>query len=274
MFERGERPLGVFSTNLTARGGAAISASALDFVIVDLEHSPYDPARLESYLLGMIDKRRVASEGLPMRVVPLVRLPSNGRERVEYMIKQALDLGAVGVVAPHVSNRDEALAAVRAKRFAQREGVADAEPGGRRGVGYGWAARYWGLPARDYVERADLWPLDPKGELLLWCMIENREGVANVREITSAPGVGGVFLGPSDLSMSLGVAENDPRNEAAIARVLDACKETKTPCGTLTSGEGVARRLEQGFRFLAVGSDSGLSGAVERGLAIGRKFRR
>lgn len=273
MFERGERPLGVFATNLTPRGGAAMSGSALDFAIVDLEHSPYDPTRLEGYLLGMTDKRRVAAEGLQMKVVPLIRLPANGRERVEYMIKQVLDLGAAGVVVPHVSNREEALAAVRAMRFAQREGAKDREPEGRRGVGYGWAARYWGLPALEYVARADLWPLDPAGELLLWCMIENPEGVANAREIASTPGVSGVFLGPSDLSMSLGVTESDPKTEAAIARVVDACKETKTPCGTLTSGEGVARRLEQGFRFLAIGSDSGLSGAVERGLQIGRKAK-
>lgn len=272
MWERGHAPLGIFASNISTRGGAAVAGSPIDFVIIDMEHSPYDPSRLETYLLGMIDKRRILeTKSLQPAVVPLVRLPANGREHVEYMIKQVLDLGAFGVVVPHVNNRDDALAAVRAMRYPQREGARDAEPRGRRGVGYGWAARYWGIPAAQYVERADLWPLDLRGELLLWCMVESSEGVERAREIASTPGVSGIFLGPSDLAVSLGITESDPRLEQAIEKVLAACRETGTPCGTLTSGENVAKRLKQGFRFLAVGSDSGLPASTDRSLRIGRE---
>lgn len=274
MWEQGRAPLGIFASNISTRGGASVAGSPVDFVIIDMEHSPYDPSRLEAYLLGMIDKRRIVeTKSLKPAVVPLVRLPANGREHVEYMIKQVLDLGAFGVVVPHVNNREDALAAVRAMRYAEREGARDAEPRGRRGVGYGWAARYWGIPAARYVERADLWPLDPRGELLLWCMVESGEGVEHAREIASTPGVSGIFLGPSDLAVSLGIAESDPRLEQATEKVLAACRETGTPCGTLTSGEKVAKRLKQGFRFLAVGSDSGLPASTERSLRIGRETK-
>ncbi len=272
MWEEGRAPLGIFASNISTRGGAAVAGSPVDFVIIDMEHSPYDPSRLETYLLGMIDKRRIIkTKSLQPSVVPLVRLPANGREHVEYMIKQVLDLGALGVVVPHVNDRDDALAAVRAMRYAQKEGARDAEPQGHRGVGYGWAARYWGIPAARYVERADLWPLDPRGELLLWCMVESGEAVARVREIASTPGVSGIFLGPSDLAVSLGIAESDPKLEQAVEKVLAACRETGTPCGTLTSGENVVKRLKQGFRFLAVGSDGGLPASTDRSLRIGRE---
>jgi 4-hydroxy-2-oxoheptanedioate aldolase len=265
-------PLGIFSFNLSARTGASIASAPLDFVIVDLEHTPYDPSRLESYLLGMIDKKHIsAKDTLQPLVTPIIRLPANGREHVEYMIKQVLDLGAFGVVVPHVRNRGDALAAVRAMRYPQAESARDITPEGHRGVGYGWAARYWGLSGTDYVTKADVWPLDPDGELLLWCMVESREGVEHAEEIASTPGVSGIFLGPSDLATSLGVGEDHQKVEEATHRVLNACKKAGIACGTLVSGQAVATRLKQGFGFLAVGSDSGISAGVQRSLEIGRK---
>ena len=266
--------LGVFASNISTRSGAALASAPLDFVIIDLEHTPYDPTRLEAYLLAMVDKRRIFEKHtLQPAVAPIVRVPANGREHVEFMIKQVLDLGAFGVVVPHVNNRDDALAAVRAMRYAHPDGSPDAAPAGHRGVGYGWAVRYWGLPAAQYVKRADLWPLDPRGELLLWCMVESAEAIQNVRDIATTPGVSGLFLGPSDLSVSMGVTESDPKLEAAIEKVAAVCRDTGVPCGTLTSGDGVTKRLRQGFRFLAVGGDSGLSSAVDRSLRLGREFR-
>jgi 4-hydroxy-2-oxoheptanedioate aldolase len=272
MLERSEpAPLGIFSFNVSTRAAAWINSAPLDFVIVDMEHTPYDPSRLESYLLGMLDRRQIALSGPQPAVTPIVRLPANGREHLEFLIKQTLDLGAFGVIVPHVGNRQDALAAVRAMRFAQPENAPHLTPEGHRGVGYGWAARYWGLSGSEYAARADLWPLAPQGELLLWCMVESREGVEHAEEIAATPGVGGIFLGPSDLAASLGVSENDPRLETAVQKVLSACRKTGTPCGTLTGGAAVAERLRQGFRFLAVGTDSGISSGVERSLQLGRK---
>lgn len=274
MFRKNTPPLGIFVSNVSPRSAAALASSPLDFIIIDMEHTPFDVTRLEAYLLAMTDKRRMLEKGsLQPDVLPIVRLPANARERVQYMTKQVLDVGAFGVLVPHVENREEALAAVHAMRFPQPAGAADAEPRGQRGVGYGWAARYWGLTGPEYARRADLWPLDPTGELVLWCMIESREAVENIRSIAAVPGIGGLFVGPSDLSFSLGLPESDPKVEQAIQTVLAVCKETGVPCGTLTSGAGVQKRLSEGFRFLAVGGEGGISGAVERGLEFGRKTK-
>jgi len=273
LMEEGKPAFGVFSSNLSTRTGANMGGSSLDFVIVDLEHSPYDLTRLEGYLLGMISKRDILSRGLQMRTAPFIRVPATGREQLDFIIKQVLDLGPVGIVVPHVDTAEDALAMVRACRFPQLLDAPDYEPNGRRGVGYGWAARYWGLSGEEYARRADLWPLDPEGELILWVMIESGEAVENVAEIVAVPGIGGLFIGPSDLAFSLGVPLGDPAVEEAIEKVLAAAAEAGIPVGTTSSGNTVERRLAQGFRFLTVGSDGGPSSGTTEALRKGRAFR-
>lgn len=273
LMESGKPAFGVFSSNVSLRAGAGMAGSGLDFVIVDMEHSPYDPTRLESYLVGMTSKTDVLKSGLKVRTAPFVRVPAAGREQLQFILKQVLDLGPLGVVVPHVDTAEDARAMVQASRFPQLKAVPDFEPQGKRGVGYGWAARQWGLSGGEYAERADLWPLDPKGELVLWVMIESESAVKNIRAIAAVPGLGGLFIGPSDLAFSLGVPLGDPAVETAIEKVLAAAKEAKVPLGTLCGGGEVEKRLAQGFRFLAVGSDGGISGGVQEAVKKGRSFK-
>lgn len=273
LMEAKKPAFGIFSQNISTRTGASVAGSGLDFVIIDLEHSPYDLTRLEGYLLGMINKAEVARNGLQQRTVPLVRVPASGREQLQFIIKQVLDLGPMGLVVPHVDTAEDARAAVQASRFPQLKGAADYEPQGKRGVGYGWAARYWGLPGGEYAKRADLWPLDPQGELVLWVMIESASAVENCKAIAETPGVGGLFVGPSDLAFSLGVPLGDPAVEEAIEKVAAVAKETGVPLGTLCGAGEVEKRLSQGFTFLAVGGDGGTSRGVQEAVRIGRAFK-
>ncbi len=274
LMEAQQPAFGVFSSIVSTRNGSAMAGSGLDFVIVDLEHSPFDLYRLEGYLLGMVNKAEILKKGnLQPSVVPIIRVPAAGREQLQFVIKQVLDLGPMGLLVPHVDTAEDARAMVQASRFPQLQGAADFEPAGKRGIGYGWAARYWGVSGAEYAERADLWPLDRKGELVLWLMIETKESVDNCLEIARTPGIGGLFLGPSDLAFSLGVPLGDPSVEKAIEKVLAASKQTGVPLGTLCSARDVERRLAQGFRFLAVGGDSGPSGSVTEAVRIGRAFK-
>ena len=273
LMENDKPAFGVFSSKVSVRNGANMANSGLDFVIIDLEHTPYDITRLEGYLLGMINKRDILTNGLQQRTSPFIRVPAAGREQMQFIIKQVLDLGPVGLVVPHVDTAEDARAMVQASRFPQLKGSTDYEPQGKRGVGYGWAARYWGLSGSEYAARADLWPLDPKGELALWLMIETADSIKNIREIAAVPGIGGLFIGPSDLAFSLGVPLGDPAVEMAIGKVIAAAKESGVPLGTLCGRSQVEKRLAQGFRFLAVGSDSGPSGSVRDAVKIGRAFK-
>ncbi len=273
LMETGKPAFGIFSSNVSPRTGAAVGSSTLDFVIIDMEHSPFDVTRLEGYLLGMLNKAEIIKHGRQPQTVPFVRVPAAGREQLQFVIKQALDTGVMGLVVPHVDSAEDAVAMVRASRFPQLKDAPDFEPEGLRGVGYGWAARYWGLSGSEYAQRADLWPHDPRGELVLWVMIESAAAVENCREIAEVPGIGGLFIGPSDLAFSLGVPLGDPAVEEAIEKVVAVAKQTGVPLGTLCSSRQVEKRLEQGFRFLAVGGDGGLSGPVTEAVRIGRAFR-
>lgn len=273
LMESGKPAFGVFSSNVSLRAGASIAGSGLDFVIVDMEHSPFDPTRLETYLVGMTSKADVLKNGLKVRTAPFVRVPAAGREQLQFILKQVLDLGPLGVVVPHVDTAADARAMVQACRFPQLKGTPDYEPQGKRGVGYGWGARQWGLSGEEYARRADLWPLDPQGELALWVMIESAAAVENIRAIAATPGISGLFIGPSDLAFSLGVPLGDPAVEVATEKIVAAAKEANVPLGTLCGGAEVEKRLGQGFRFLAVGSDGGISGSVQEAVKKGRAFK-
>lgn len=258
LLETKQPAIGIFSLNLSPRTAAWVASSNVDFVVIDLEHSPYDPSRLETYLLALTDKRQILQKSsLQANVTPIVRVPSAGREHLLFVIKQVLDLGPMGILVPHVDTAEDALAAVRAMRYPQPRGSAYYEPTGMRGVGLNWAARQWGLNGSDYAQRADLWPLNPRGEMVLWLMIETRQAVENIREIVRVPGIGGLFVGPTDLSFAMGLPRGHPEVEQAMSQVLAACREAGVPCGTFDPQ--VAKRLREGYQFLAIGSDEGLS---------------
>jgi 4-hydroxy-2-oxoheptanedioate aldolase len=137
-------------------------------------------------------------------------------------------------------------------RYPPLKGETRREPVGIRGYGTGGATWAWGVNAAEYERRADVWPLNPDGDLIAIVMIESVEGLKNLDQIAGVPGVGALFLGAgSDLSRSLGVRPNAPETEAAFQQVLSACKSHKVPCGiTAGSGADVARRVKEGWSII------------------------
>ena len=125
----------------------------------------------------------------------------------------------------------------------------------------GVAARYWGLTDEDYERRADLWPVNPAGELVSFMLIENQTGIDNVREIVSTEGVSMVSPGPGDLRR---VYDGDMvAVERAIQAVLAACKEFDVPCGVTAGPDDVEKRLDEGFRVIIA--------TAPEAIAIGRR---
>ena len=115
-------------------------------------------------------------------------------------------------------------------------------------------------------------PRDPQGELLAMMFIESAEGVENIDEIVTVPGLGGIFIGPSDLSTSMGYTNAAaPEVEAAIQRVLQACLDNDVPCAITTGAGSVEQRINEGFRFVTVGADGGLSTGASTALQRGRE---
>ena len=270
LLENDKPAFGLLSFDYSLNNARSLARSDLDFIIIDMEHAPFDVERIREFLLGMTDKRAILEKGsLQPNVVPFVRIPASGGEDVLSQVKQALDVGSFGVMFPAVNNRAEAEMAIRASRYPQLNGADDYEPAGLRGRNPSNAVWYWGTT--DYIAKADLWPLDLSGELLAIIQIETVEGVENIEEIISVPGTGVIFIGPSDLSTAMGyTSAAAPEVEAAIQTVLSSCLAHDVPCAITTNSRTVEARLAEGFRFVTVGLDGGLSTGTQDALNRGR----
>jgi 4-hydroxy-2-oxoheptanedioate aldolase len=268
--QRGRPVVGAIIYDFSLYAARQFATSGLDFVILDMEHQALDFERMQAFFLGMTDKAAVAKQGtLQARVPPLVRIPTYGRDISEFLVKQALDLGAFGIMYPAIETADQARRAVRAARYPPRRGAPHAEPTGMRGNGNMPAAWFWGLSRAEYSRRADAWPVDPNGELLLLLQIETAEGVRNIDEIVKVPGIGVLFVGPNDLAFSLGVDDGAPEHEAAIQTVLKACLANRVPCAITVDADDVAQRLKEGFRMVSLGG-GGLEARMEDALKAAR----
>jgi 4-hydroxy-2-oxoheptanedioate aldolase len=233
----------------------AMSAAKYDGVVFEMEHNPWDALALRDSFQYMLDRAQIAGSGsLAPTVAPMVRIPPNGAEKGQFHAKQALDLGAYGIVWPHISTVDEAYNAVAACRYPRLKDHALYEPAGIRGDGPAAAIRYWGLSQRDYYERADVWPLNPVGEILAILQIEDTQGIENLPEILRrVPGIGLILLGEGDLSQELGYPRQyeHPVVLEWMARAVKAAHEHGVPVGHPHVDAGnVERILGEGFRFL------------------------
>jgi 4-hydroxy-2-oxoheptanedioate aldolase len=267
---RGKSLAGAIMYDFSLYAAAQFASSDLDFIIIDMEHRGLDFERLETFLLGTTNKAEIAKQGnLQVRVPPIVRIPTYGRAPNEAIVKQVLDMGAFGIMFPAIENKQQALEAVSASRYPQVKGTKYPEPVGRRGNGNMPAAWFWGLSRPDYSKRADVWPANPQGELLLFLQIETAEGVRNVEEILSVPGIGVLFVGPNDLSWSLGVPQGSPEHEAAVQTVLKAAMARNIPAAITVTEADVIPRLKQGFRIASLPS-GGLEAPMDATLKLAR----
>ena len=264
---QGQSILGIINRDFSVIRARAVATSDIDFVIIDQEHQPLDFDTLRSFLFGMINKVEILKKGnVQANVTPIMRIPGYGRESLHFMVKQALDTGVLGVMFPAIDTKEQAISAVRAARYPSNN-----KSGGQRGCCPDDATWLWGFTNDlDYARRADTWPADPNGEILLMMQIETAEGVKNINDIISVPGVGVIFVGPNDLSHSMGVAQGSPEHEAAIQTVLKACVARNVPCAITTNASTVARRLKEGFRVATVGGGVALDAATENALKAGR----
>lgn len=246
----------------------AFADMGYDFIIFEMEHEGFHLPGLRLSLQFLLDRKRLATQGnLQPAVIPFVRIPPNARERNQWIIKQALDTGVYGLVLPHMDTVEQAQAAVIASRYPQAQGVADYEPVGERGWWYRLAPRCWGLSVQEYYDVADLWPLDPQGEILLMPIIEGVQGVRNLPTILrEVKGIGAIWAGPGDLSIELGTRGNmnDPRVEEGLQQILKTCKEFNVPCAAFAGPGDVEKRIEQGFRII-ISSPTRIDRTLEAG---------
>jgi 4-hydroxy-2-oxoheptanedioate aldolase len=225
-----------------------------DALVFEMEHNPWDINALQDSMQYLLNRKQIHESGtLAPVLTPTVRIPPNGEEKNQWFAKQALDRGAYGIVWPHITTAAEAYNAVAACRYPRQKTDPLYEPFGLRGDGPHAAVRYWGLTQQEYYGRADVWPLNPKGEILVFLMIEDQLGIANLDEILKVPGVGCVLIGEGDLSQELGYPRQyeHPVVVEAMAQIIATCKKHNIPVGhPHVNTKNVESVLALGYRFL------------------------
>ncbi len=199
-----------------------------DWFVFDTEHSPISMETV-SHMIQVVDDRKVA---------PLVRVGMND----QYLIKRALDMGSHGVVVPLVNSRSDAELAVKFCMY---------PPLGIRGVAPRKSADYGSMTGA-YVRRAN-------DEVILVVQIETKQALENIDQILSVEEVDVVFVGPSDLTMSLGLVDDrlNDRVTKAMKLAIKKCDEYGKVPGTMALTTAEAKNaVSMGFRFLSLGSDT------------------
>ena len=217
--------------------------AGLDFVVVDLEHSPLS-IETAATLVAIARARGLGA---------LVRIPDHSATWVQ----RCLDAGADGLMVPHVDSIEQARAVHASSHF---------PPHGTRGCGPTTRAGGWGLqPQNDYLT----------AEPLILGQVESQAGVDAAEAVVAGRLVSSLFLGPADLALSLGVEATSTELEASIDRVRETGAAAGVPTGIAApSGEAARRRIDQGFDYVVVSNDTTLLGTALRDVVAGARPQR
>jgi len=232
---KGQTALGAWLSILEPNAAHTATHSGLDWVIIDQEHGPASTETADALV------QAIGNDGAH----PIIRVVWNDMNA----IKQALDTGAYGVIVPWVNTAEEAEKAVKYARYM---------PEGLRGCAAGRPAKAWGITSKEYMDRAN-------DEVMVVAQIETLEAVNNISDIVKVEGVDATLIGPSDLSASMGYRGQfwHPEVVKAMDRVLKACKASKVAPGIAfgKNTEHCKELIDKGYRFIAVGSDTGFMAA-------------
>src|SRR6266542_276974 len=231
------------------------STAPYDGIVFEMEHNPFDGQALQDALQYLLNRKQIfTAASLAPAVTPIVRVPANGAERNQSFAKQALDRGVFGVVWPHVGDAEQAHNAVSSCRYPRPKTAELYEPAGVRGDGPATACRYWGLTQQEYYAKADVWPLNPNGEILVVIMRESVKALTNLDDILRrVPGIGCVLIGEGDLSQELGVPRqyDHPHVKEAMDHVVATCRKYDVPVGhPHVTASNVERVLAEGYRLI------------------------
>jgi 2-dehydro-3-deoxyglucarate aldolase/4-hydroxy-2-oxoheptanedioate aldolase len=224
--EQGDLLIGAFVSLPSSEIAEILSEVGFDWLFVDMEHTT----------LNVDDVKRIL-QAVGDRCACFVRVPNKSQAE----LKRVLDAGADGIIIPHVNTADEVHRIIQSCLY---------PPDGSRSVGLARAQRY-GLRFEEYLENANK-------TIAIIPQVEHMDGVQNIQEIVSVPGISAVFIGPYDLSGSLGKLGKieDPQVQNNISDVRDACQRAELPVGIFCRDVDVASfYIEQGFTLLTVGMD-------------------
>lgn len=261
----------------TFEQGKADAQTWADYISYDMEAAPYDIVGLAAYMRGLA-AGGPAKTGHRMPAV-IVNVPVRGTDEATvranaWMFEQVLATGVHGILLCHATTAGAVRAFVEAVRYPNREqgvgrgGLRD----GRRGAhGAATASIIWGISTEEYMQKADVWPLNPNGEIMLGVKIEDKFALADLAEIVKVPGISFGEGGPGDMALSFGFKRGDPKAKEVQDNIFAAAKAQHLYWlgigGGGTGGDleaSVAASIKEGHMI----------GSGEATAAAGRKFTR
>lgn len=240
--KKGEKPVGVFFNTGTPVSLELLGEFGYDFVFIDAEHGQYDLQQIELFIRACEARH----------LCPIVRIVEPTRN---YILK-CLDMGAMGLLIPYIKTADQVRAAVALAKY---------PPFGERGLGHAHKVAYGRDPIVLGAPEAYLNWANENTIIIPQC--ETKEAVENIDEICAVPGVAGIFIGPFDLSIALGVPcqFDNPIFTAAVDKVQKACKKAGVFSMILGANPTIAKqRFDQGFDAIVGPSDTAFLMAAEK----------
>jgi 4-hydroxy-2-oxoheptanedioate aldolase len=270
----------IFGLYMPREMSAASAKLALDNHQIDYLFSGGAPQGFPEFVKGLAagGVLRQAERRLSHPIMLKIHKIAEDPARAQTETSEQLNLGTSGQMFVEVESAGEVQKGLAMMRFKSK--------GGTRPDTVGSAPAYWGMTEQEYRNRADVWPLNPDGELVNWTIIESKEGLAHTREIAAVKGIGvlwpgagtlgGVFskTGPDGkplLDANGRRVRDDVAWENSIQQVLAACKEFNVPCGYPATVDNIEMRLKQGFSVFVISSDWTPDNAGFKAVQLGRK---
>lgn len=269
------------------RGGFAegqkLAQTYADYINYEMEHGALDFTALREFMRGLVAGGPTKSGHRTPAVIvtlPVLGLDEPSMKANFWVVQQTLACGVHGILLCHARSPEAIRVMVESVRYPFAEKFAGLGEGIRGSGSQTFASQIWGIPANEYLKKADPWPLNKNGEILLGLKVEDKHALANAEKVTKVPGVGFAEWGPGDMEWSLVGLVDRPRPQPgaqgeraertyppvmlqARSRVLNATKAAKIFFLNAATESDVEQQIKDGAMILAAGP-----AATEKG----RKF--
>ncbi len=263
--------------------GKKLNQTYADYINYEMEHGVFDLTQLREFMRGLVAGGPTKSGHRTPAVIvtlPVLGLDAASMLANSWVVQQTLATGVHGILLCHARSPEAVRVFVESVRYPFAERVAGLGEGWRGSGSQGYASQMWGISPNEYVKKADPWPLNKNGEILLGLKIEDKIALGNSEKTTKVPGVGFAEWGPGDMGWSLvGLVEGPPRGRGAQGerrpqefppimlearrRVLNATKAAKVFFLNAVAEADVEEQIKEGVMVCAGGP-----AAAEKG----RKF--
>ena len=254
--------------------GKKLADTWADYIMYNMEHNPLDFNALKEFMRALVENGPMASGHRTPTVIasmPVLGLDGPTMRANGWMIEQALACGVHGIHLARARNPEAVIEYIRAARYPIHKQAEDVLGVGFRGYGsQKFAAWVWGISEEEYLKKADVWPLNPDGELMMGAKIEDPEALENAEETLKIPGLCFAEHGPRDMGLSYGHLEGradpplPPEVDAAGQKVLNLCKAYHLFFLDNVLPDNVEQKLEWG---VMIGAGSNKEAATK-----GRKY--